>query len=97
MAELKKVALNRVVAKQDQLTITKKEFLVGMGVSSAVADKLIGLETQGKWCIVDASCDNCVHNIGKNGISVSAVKELLDSGKLKSSDLNVAVLEKIRK
>lgn len=98
MAELKKVALNRVVAKQEQLTISKKDFLVGLGVSSAVADKLISLEGQDKWCIVHTACDNCSgYGNGKSDISITAVKELLDAGKLKTTDLNAAVLEKIRK
>lgn len=98
MTDIKRASLNKVVGKEKALTVSKKEFLVALGVSSSVADKLVRLEGASSWCIIDNNCEsNCNGNKPTNGLSLDSVESVIKKGYIKEADIDKGFIEKIRK
>ena len=98
MAELKRTPINRVIKKGSMLSISKKEFLVGLGVSDEAADKLLKLDGINAFCIIDSDCSsNCNGKTANSKISIDIINSLIDENVLTVNDINKDVLSKIRK
>jgi len=101
MAEIKRRApINRVIKKNNMLSISKKDFLIGLGISNLVVDKLLKLEFEGEnaFCIIRSGCEggNCNGDTAKVGISADVVKSLIDQDLLTENDMDKDLLKKIR-
>jgi len=98
MDEIKRVPLNKSLDKKDILTISKKDFLIGLGISNLVVDKLLKIEQEASFCLINLYCtNNCIINSSSKGIKIEYLNSLIDKNILATNDFDKNLLTKIRK
>ena len=93
VSEIKRASLNNVVGKAKTMEISKKEFLVALGLSRPAADKLLKLEgVNANICIVQ----DCGKNSGSDKMRIDKINELIKVGAIKETNLRKEFVAKIR-